>query len=118
VRRDAGTSAPRSAETLRYEEVHDHRTLVPSDGSGLPPDADLSTSAGEPCRFERILQQGSRGKDARVDCQVCIRRVGGHGESTQTGAQVDRLRPYEHDGLPMVAESLQRVEEDVTRGYV
>jgi hypothetical protein len=53
-----------------------------------------------------------------IDREVAVGGVGGDSEIAVTDVQIDRLRADQHDGLPMRAESLERIEQHPPGGDV
>ena len=55
---------------------------------------------------------------ARVDGEIPIGGVGGHGQVAFADVEVDGLGPDQDHRLAVVAEGLERVEQDPARGHV
>ena len=100
---------PGSAQQLRHEEVHRHRhrsiarnLLLPDPDVGRPP---------EPGGFQTLVEPRLGEKIGRNEGKIRVRRVGRDREVRLAGVEIDRLRPHQDDGGPLLSEGLESVEE-------
>lgn len=109
VNAKSGAASTRTTEGCRHYEVYLDFAHAPRAR------ADRELEAGG---FERGGELGLVVELSRIDREVTVGSVGGDRQVAFAYLQIDGLRADEHHGLPVRAESFERIEQYAPRGDV
>ena len=106
----------------RHEEIDLDRNLLATDDLTFPPDAGVLAAPGmllgEVGCSHRALDQRLGADLARVEAKIGVRGVGGHAELGVSGVLVHGLSADQHEGVTVLGQGLQGVEEHPPCGDV
>ncbi len=111
-------SPPSGSECLGNDEIDWEPDLFAACPAARHPRPRLVVAVSlhetEPGVGHDLLEEGIVVEQRRVERQVAVEGVGGDGEVSAAGAEVDGLSAYDDQGRAMCAAGLQRVEQHST----